>query len=326
MLHEMLRESRHYSAEYGARLVNHLPMALLGLQRMGASGEQMVRFRDHYAGRLVERSPGNSLPAEGWLEARGKPEYESALIRYFESEVESRGVADTLDRHLPDLVSGIGSAAFHGVIRTAFALEGDDPQEIGDALAAWAIGYEAPPAPDPEQRVQFKSAEAAFAALAADARFGGEFRGASSTDRIAAAIAHPAFRDYDGMIDGLELRDLARIALAVYAATENFTALHMVTGCHAARVVFSHLEDEQPALAALTIALLAAYVSIGRPAFDAGYADRDPGAPGFRDIAARACESDDDHVIKFVFCCGEEEKRYGWPGFRAAAARKAGLL
>lgn len=43
---ELRAESRHHAPLYGDRLANHLPMALVALDRLGADAATMRRFAD----------------------------------------------------------------------------------------------------------------------------------------------------------------------------------------------------------------------------------------------------------------------------------------
>ncbi len=44
--------NKKYSSQYRGELANHLPMALVALERLGADSDRLTAFRDHYIKRL----------------------------------------------------------------------------------------------------------------------------------------------------------------------------------------------------------------------------------------------------------------------------------
>src|SRR5205085_4702469 len=110
---------------------------------------------------------------------------------------------------------------------------------------------------------QFDTAADAFAAIAADDRFAETIEGRSIDRRLATVNALPAFADYRNAIGHVTLSDLALVAARIFIATADFVALHLVTACHAVRVLHPFLASS--ALDVLANAMLAAYVAIGRP-------------------------------------------------------------
>lgn len=328
-LRELLGEGHAYSCEYAGALSSHLPMALIALYRLGANAGRMRAFADHYMRRLVRKPPVTQLVSSAeWESLLGKHTGEAELNAYFEGEIAARGPDDTLRRHLPVLMPGVAGGAFHGLIRVGYALDVDDPQELGEGLTAWSMSYlelSGPAAPP-----LFGSPDEALAALHADPGFD-EFKPHGSTifEEIAAAASLTAFTAYRSCLpyERVTLAALARSALSVYAASRSFTALHMVTACHALRLTLPWVEDQEAALRHLWTAILAAYVTIGRPKpAEADVIDCAPReVPDWDEIAEQATQSRDDHVIKLVYTCREEQKAYGWPVYQTLAAQKAGL-
>ena len=103
----------------------------------------------------------------------------------------------------------------------------------------------------------------------------------------------------------------------LFLATGDFTVLHLVTACHATRVLQPYLAAD--AVDHLAVAMLAAYASIGRPDFDAALQPaRD--LTDWASLAARVIPSDDEHDLKLVYSCQQEEKQYGWHLHQMAAA------
>ncbi len=282
-----------YSATYANGMSNHLPMALLAIRRLGATEDRVREFESFYARRL------RPMRAE-----------EEALSDRLAEELARDGREAFLRRYVARLTPGIGSAAFHGVIRTAYAVDTDD---LVDAVASWERHYSVIELPAAAGR----PAGEVFETIQHDDRFGGTFEGTSIVARMDKVVSMPAFHEY--RISEPTLPDLTRIAVKIYLATANFTALHLVTGCHAVRVLEPYLAPD--ALDHLAIAMLAGYVTIGRPAFDVATFD----APDWDTLAKQAIASNDDHDLKMVYSCREEDAVYGWGLHRMAAALRLRL-
>lgn len=315
MFHTLLAESRKFSATYGNDLSNHLPMALLALHRLGASDQRLREFATFYQRRL-RLKPADELPLPGsdWQAALGNPAFETTLAGRFSEDLRTRGREALLSEVLPRLTSGIGSQAFHGLIRTAYAVDCGDESDIPDALTSWVIGYAE--LATRGTRSPYASALEAFSSMHHDSRFPEEIAGRNIADQITKVAAMPAFEDYQKEIGGVQLRDLANLACLIYLATENFTALHLVTACHAVRVLARYLGPS--AISDLATAMLAAYATFGRPSFEPASQFGD--APDWTKLASIAITSDDDHDLKLVYSCREEEAEYGWGLHQQAAA------
>ena len=117
------------------------------------------------------------------------------------------------------------------------------------------------------------------------------------------------------------MQRLARAVLEVYAATADFTALHMVTAVQAARSVLPCCGAPETATRYLWQAIAAAYLSIGKPAIPEMPALDPADAPEWPSILEAACEAEDEHVIKIVYSCWAEHAAYNDPLYRAVAGR-----
>jgi hypothetical protein len=299
--HDLLAESQRYSAKFGDGLFNHLPMALLALDRLGADEARLRAFAAFYAQRL-----------------RPKSARETEMASRFSRDLGERGAEALLAEAVPRLANGVGSQAFHGLIRLAYAVDSGDDVDVPDALAAWTLGFSALPA-DAGAR-PFATFADAFEAVAADDRLARSVDGRGISGRIAKVAADPAFQPYRGGVEHVDLRQVATISAQVYASTADFTALHMITGCHAMRVLQRFLPPE--AFSNFAIAILAAYVTIGRPAIAVPAIE----VPDDATLAARAVKSDDDHDLKLVYSCLREEAEYGSGLHRLAAAVRLGIV
>jgi len=284
-----------FSAEYASGNSNHLPMAQLALRRLGASDARVREFSEFYERRL-----------------RLKDAAEEEMSNGLSEELARDGKEAFLRAHVTRMTPGLASGAFHGIIRTAYAVDSGAEDDLPDAITSWIRSYEELGTRDDNRR--FENARDAFLALQRDERFGERLPGTSITGRIKKVAAIPAFDDYRSSIRNLTLPDLAHVAVSIYLATADFTALHLVTGCHSTRVLVPYLAPG--ALEHLATAMLAAYVTIGRPAFEVTTFE----APDWETLSKIAIASNDDHDLKMVYSCREEEAVYRWGLHRMAAA------
>jgi hypothetical protein len=297
----LLVDGQPFSASYANGMANHLTMAMVAPDRLGASDDRLRDFATMYQRRL-----------------RAKPEAEAKQAAQFAAELQEKGRDTFLRDAVSRLTPGLASEAFHGLIRTAYAVDSGDDTDLPDAITSWVLGYEEL---GRFEEPRWESAIDAFTAMNRDDRFPKDLAGRSITGRIRKIIAIPAFNDYRFGIRNLELRDLARIAALLFLSTGDFTILHLVTACHATRILQPHLAAD--AIDHLGIAMLAAYASIGRPDFEA---DLQPphDLPDWPSLAARTIPSDHEHDLKLVYSCRQEEAEYGWGLHHMAASARVG--
>jgi hypothetical protein len=142
-LHELLNVNLQLPPEYQDQLTSHLPMALHCLHSLGASPQRMQEFYAAYARRFQGQSqrliaPESPLAIADWRQLRGQSDAYPTLLAYFNGLVARNGTETALRLALPDLMPGVAAAAFHGVIRTAHAVEAAHADELAAALAYWA--------------------------------------------------------------------------------------------------------------------------------------------------------------------------------------------
>lgn len=321
-LSELLEHQRRFHAEYRGGLSNHLPMALVALARMGAPPERL-RFYARLYERRLEPAPEPGKVLADWPSYLGRRARYADFLATFRHAIAKQGWEPALRESLPALMPGCGAAAFHPLIRLAFALEAEEPEEMAISLAYWGARFLplgeapadgiAPISADPETLLARLREEPAFAhAPDEDALIDAEMK---------RAAAKPEFAP---VIHWLEIRPdtprrLAAAALRIYAATGDFTALHMVTAMQAARLVLPYCQDRASALRWIWQAQAAAYLSIGRPPVPE-HPPLDGGdAPDWPAILERAADAADEHVIKIVYSCWAEDQAYGDPLYRAVA-------
>lgn len=139
--------------------------------------------------------------------------------------------------------------------------------------------------------------------------------------RMQAAALQPAFAPQVQRlrIDADSLGALARLAARLYAGGGNFTVLHLVTGCHALRLLLPYLDEPLAALRSFWAAYAAGAASLPDSALAA--VPLPVAGLDWPEIAVRAVASDDEHVVKLVYSAREEHRHYGWQDCRQAGVR-----
>jgi hypothetical protein len=339
MLKPLLKRAREYHPEYGGGLCNHLPMALIALDRMGASPARVQRYATAYLQNMEPApTPGSGIDAGDWQEWLGEQDAYADYLGFFRGEVERLKPRAALRAYLPKLSQGVAAAAFHPLIRTAYGVIGDDGEEIAVGLAYWASRHLALPktAPESGDTVDVMATSDDPLQLLAALRQEGDLAFQANPDNLidrefAEAASHPRFEALARAltVDELTFDRLRQAAALLYLATDDFSALHGVTGMHAARVLADFAEDPRDFAAQLWRALLALYLALDRPELpDAATVAKLMAAPlpDWNKILPAAVESDDEHTIKLVFTCLAETRAGYGRLYRVLAARKVGLL
>jgi hypothetical protein len=328
VLQELLDEELGADPTTVRGLTNHLPMALVAKEGLGADADELIRFAAAYSARItVLDEPSTRLDENTWRSAIGNYEAAADLRSYFVRQVGEEGADETLKKHLPALIAGISGAAFHGIIRLAYAIEVSSPSrvaaglaylaEVGSplrALVPTATGAQDPMAilaalsksPDLPVRPKLKSIDE-------------EMRIVANNDLFDAAVASLEVTEFTD-------QDLAQAALHLYASTDDFTALHGVTGLEAINSIRPWIDDHELLSRFAFQALVAAYLSIGAPPLWSrdrlgefvGTNGSDP-----KEVLSSAAFSSDEHVSKLVYTAQRSWVKTNEPLYLAVAARKA---
>jgi Questin oxidase-like len=319
-LHAVHSDYQHLPPEYANGLSNHLPMALQALHALGADGTGLQSFAQRYAQRF-EAWPYATAgqPLARWQDRRGDITAFADLRASFAAAIAMQGAAGTLQQVLPDLWPGVAGAAFHGLIRTAHAMQAQHDGELAGALAYWAARWQPLQAPPVGEVMPMAAWSSALAAQARELRLTGHL----ISGRVSAAQQTQAYVQLAGRLVMNEhtLPQLAGFAVQAYSRSGNFTVLHMVTACRAARVLLALVPEQKDlALQALVPAFTAAYLASGVAAMTEDQATSSPDVT-WPEVISAALQSDDDHVIKLVHACVEEAAVYGPSSYLAAAQR-----
>jgi Questin oxidase-like len=308
----LLNDGARFAPEFGGGMSNHLPMALLALQRLGASEARLSAYAAGYSQRLDPAPPAATWPAgDPWRERLGDRAAWPAYRQFFAEWLVVEEASSVLGQVLPHLLQGSGGSAFHGLIRCAYAVQSAHLAELADALAYWAVcWHHIGPQGEPVAGQQ-----PVLATLAAVPRVKSD---AFSISRQMRAVA--GHSDFDAtvasaLIDEHSLPLLAQHAAELYAGSGNFVVLHLVTGCHALRTLLPFVDEPLQAVRSFWFAYAA-----GHAAADV-VAGATPAPLPWAAIIDRAIDDDDEHVIKLVDSCREHERAYGGEAWRVAATR-----
>jgi hypothetical protein len=312
-------------------LTNHLPMALVAKAGLGASPDELRRFATKYrAARLAPtREPSERLTRATWRRAVGNPDAYAELVRYFDDEIREHGSEETMRTHFEVLIDGVSGAAFHGVIRLAYALDVNAPERVATGLAylastAMALGLLDGGSPVTDDPITVLNA-------LAEKPVWGALEGARLIDtRMRLVSQQPEFAGVGASlaIDEDTPQRLADLALHLYASTDDFTALHGVTGLEAISRLRPYVDDVERLDRATFQALAAAYLTIGAPAlWSSDRMDEMSATRSVDDatVARRASLSNDEHVAKIVFTSLRRFDETRDPLYRAVAERAVRL-
>ncbi|HEY0124259.1 MAG TPA: questin oxidase family protein [Rhizobium sp.] len=332
-LRALLFDLRNSGSEFAGTFANHAPMVLVAQQRMGASGDQLRRFLAHYdayKGLLPFKDSAIGIDAGNWSHFLGQREHEGAYRRFFAAERSAMGLAGLLRHWLPKLAPGLGSSAFHALMRTAYALLNDDEDEVVLSLAYWCACWLDMPA-----RTNAPSISSDPSAILVYAGSLPTAKGQPVHDLIwqnmRQSFALPGFETASDWlaIDNSALERCASAAIALFAATQDFCALHAVTGLHWIRVLqpWHDATDEMVRYFWAGIAALMNEMQFPvPPSAEALERWRTLPCPDWPDIFAAACQSFDEHDLSLTFSCAQEEETYHEPLYRRAAARRLGMI
>ena len=334
-LEVLLARAREDSVEFPVLLANHLPMALVGLDRLGASGEQMERFAEDYRaanGLVATPRPLEALSPRTWTDVLGRREREADARVFFAQRIARHGTAAVLVEALPVLLPGIGASALHAFMRLAYGLLRQDADEIGVALGYWTVTHLRLPAPSTQDAPVTDDPAEVLARVAA---LPGLTAVAPESDllwhNVLAVASAPSFRPVAGWlrIDDMTPARMAATSLALFAGTMDFAALHALTGSHWLRLVLPHCADPAGLIRAFWQVIAALVPKIGCPALPDAVTLarwRQAPCPDWSAIVAATIASHDEHDVSLVFSAREEERHTGDRLYRVVAARRVGLI
>lgn len=329
----IMPEMASYGSEFARTYANHAPMVLVALSKLGGSEARLYEFFEFYRDYkqllpfVPEVAPVDRANWEGCI---GRREREADLRNFFGGEVNRLGISGALNTYLPRLAPGVGASAFHALMRTCYAILRMDPAETANALAYWTATYLELPAQTGAPPITDDPVEV-LARVTAIPQLHGLPVQELIWHNIRQFAEVPEFRP---VVDWLEItpdtpRKMAAAALAVFAGSMGFCALHGVTGMHWMRIVMPYCPTPEVMLRYFWLGIAGALGEMGFPRIpSAEELDewRQIRTPDWPEIKRAAIASNDEHDLSLVFSASEEEKIYPDPLYRLVAARRVNLL
>lgn len=262
-------------------------MMLLAMHGLGASRDSIEKVHTNYIRRLTPAVRAEIVAISDVESVLGDDSAYRSLVRFFDAEVAEKGVEQTLKTYLPKIHSGWVRHAFHGTIRLAYGIRFNVASEISAGLAYQTcagsddrlahIARHATPA----QRFVWPPA-----IDITTSRFDSQYEEAMVADTF--AIHTHVLPDNE--------RQVAEDVLSLFNHTQNFFALHMVTGTHAMGICADAIGANVDGL--MNAGLAATYLAVGAPNFS-------PNAQ------PRPLRMDFAHEVKVAFSCADQAGRLG---------------
>jgi hypothetical protein len=310
---------------------NHGPMAAEALAALGY-GAEVSAWVERYRPVMPLRptaSPRFALDPQdetSWRPALGALDRVGDWEQLFRRELAGASWPDVLARWWPRLLSGMPARLAHGLIRTAHAVRSlagtvaPSPAQLAEfarGLAYWAAAYVTlPGTADFRGRHDLATTVENLPriALSAEIITGSGF----SRERIRNLGAHPGY--LDALTAGRPqqpqhlLSEMTTQFAGVYLAHPEINPvplIHGVTVPAAVRLVLPFLPEDLhlPSVTAVWqvhVALLAAFTGDRGAEGTALVQARQTTAPPWGELAARAVDHGDEHVIKFTEACQRE--------------------
>ncbi|WP_164914155.1 questin oxidase family protein [Aquimarina sediminis] len=293
-----------YHPSYNNGISSHTPMSLVALDCMGASELQLKNYYERSTSKLdyrKDRSQENDFYfSEDTL---GQKDQFENYFYYFSKALEKTSTEKLLGEVIPILIKGVAGSAFHPIIRLSYALQTNYKPEIAMSLAYWASEYL-------ELGNSFEQSAENLAEIRTKLNsYAINFTSSIGliTDRITLINTNIQKDNVIIQPHKITLNDIRDFCLGVFAKKNDFTLLHTVTACHAYRIISKYFLNNDISLRYFWEAIVMAQISTGLP-----YRNTEiPSTNTDNDwsfVLKQACDSLDDHVIKLVYTCWEENK------------------
>ncbi|MGW2368903.1 questin oxidase family protein [Streptomyces sp. NPDC001667] len=145
---EQLLNDRTYHIEFNGHLSNHVKHAVIALDGLGASPEQIKAYYENYA-RLTTYGYGLEPPKESkyeiteenWQDFLGQRTSFSAYCAFFDQQEKELGTDELLRRYVPALLPGWVGAFTHATIHLGWAIDAENRWMTIEGLAYMAFSY-----------------------------------------------------------------------------------------------------------------------------------------------------------------------------------------
>lgn len=305
---QLLEAGSRYHVHYGDRLANHLPMVLIALDHMNAAPAQLRHAFDRSTPHLQLRPGSPVQDIHDIAQCRNRDDLFPSALRYYEQQLKHLGIAKCLQRELPRLLPSIATAAFHGLIRTAYGIDARHLEEIAMGLAYWNFDYHELTSSTDTTPVTAEEVIKQVTEKYPDI----PMAPGNIADHMEAVTRQPGWKETPIQPELLGLEDIAKVAIEAYLGSRDFTLLHGVTGCHALRLILPYCTDQEAALRYFWQGVVIAYLSTGPKVIQPVESDEVTDISQRQaNIIEKALHSEDDHVIKLAYSALEEFHYYG---------------
>ena len=324
----LLRKNRNHELATQPGVNNHVPMVLIALYRLGASSEQMTRYVEKFDLADAGQSPVNPrerlITRDNWKSRLGQSAF-SAYVDLFSKWMNNAGMDAVLHEAVPVLMTGVCTAAYHALLRLAYALDYGSRDEVVFALAYWAVEFYPGPKFNPDASPV--EPEALFNEIA-QATSNLKIEPVNSIDGRLHQVYQ--FRRIEHRwkpvrISGSDpLREISELILKIFSKNQHFTLLHALTSCQAMRLVLPYVKDHGKSLSEYWHSVCAAYVTVSRSRFQMGKNSVPRGTLAWKEVFAEAAASQDsmEHIVKLCYACWLESLHYDRAEYLSLACRE----
>ena len=301
----------------GGKFSVHLPMSLVALDKMNASEEQLTNFYSNSIEKFRVRDKKNTHKEIISLDdALGQRDYFEDYLKFFKSRLSETTTQDVLTESIPVLISGMSASAFHPIIRLSYALETENKAEVAMALASWASEYLAFDTGFDQTRGSLED----IIIGANPVGINHNFSPGNISDRMKEIGAVLKNKGVSIQPEEISLNAIRAFSLNAFIKQNNFTLLHMVTGCFAFRTLLDYVSNLDRALRYLWEAVVIAYLSTGS-VYEPSEIEVKDLKEDWKQIIKGAANSQDDHVIKLVYTSWKEHEYYRSDAYTHVAER-----
>lgn len=297
-INKLINKNGQYWPFHTKGFFNHLPMVQYALYHLGASEDQIISFERHYLTRYQLEIIPFKDEIEHLDDHLGNRQAYEGYVRYFKARIEEQGVDQVLKATLNQLVLGLSSALFHGLIRIGYAVLMKDVDEISRALASWACCYQA-------------------------IEFGGE--------KINSEEMHTELHRYILDREGLFYLDqegeekevvMMNAYLELYLTTGSFIVLHTLTGFEALLSVKDYFDDFSHVLDVYHVSVLRALLRVTENDYKKIVLESNK---TWDEIYQQVLDIKEAHTVKFVYTCHKLNKLHPNDQLRIASQIKLKL-
>jgi hypothetical protein len=324
----LLKKNRNHEKNTQPGTNNHVPMVLIALYRLGASSEILNRYVEKFDLSETNSQPvpadANRISRDNWQSNLGRGAF-SAYVAFFDEWIRQVSVDAAFHEALPVLMSGVCTAAYHALLRLAYALDYGSKDEVVFALAYWAVEFY--PGPDFDADAVPVEPEALFDEIIKGVSnlqiepvhsIDGRLHQVYQFREIANRWKPVRISDSD------PLEKMSGLILQIFAKSQHFTLLHALTSCQAMRRVLPYLKEPGKNLSAYWHSVCAAYVTVLRSRFEMGKDTMPECQMQWDEIFAAAAASEDsvEHIVKLCYASWLESGHYHRPEYLALACRE----